>query len=89
MTGVILLATAVGLLIGFVIGRMRGGGGTPALPPEALDAEIAKLPGDVRGRVDALLREGQVIAAIKEMRAARGLGLRDAKAVVDRLRAQS
>lgn len=89
MTGVVLLATAVGLLIGFVFGRMRGGGGAPALPPEALDAEIAKLPGDVRMRIDGLLQEGQVVAAIKAVREATGLGLRDAKAVVDRLKAQS
>lgn len=84
MTGTILLIAAVGLLIGFVFGRMRGGGGRPALAPEALDAEIAKLPGDVRTRIDGLLRDGQIVVAIKDVRAASGLGLRDAKAVVDR-----
>ena len=55
----------------------------PERPAVDADAAFAKLPDDVRTEVDALLRDRRAIEAIRSVRTASGLDLKDSKAVVD------
>jgi ribosomal protein L7/L12 len=58
--------------------------------PPSIDSAVApqlSLPGAVRERVDLLLAQGKKIEAIKEVRAATGAGLKQAKDYVDGLEA--
>jgi hypothetical protein len=95
----LLLGWLAGLAIGFLLGRSRGDS-TDAAPPAAVPASAAVAPQGVNlvvnGRVvdvpsaamaeiQELLRAENKIEAIKCMRAATGMGLAEAKAVVDSL----
>lgn len=84
MTALELLAGLVALVvvIAVVTGLARGGSrqATPrAFPPMAL-------PADLQLRVRSLLGENKPILAVKEVRQATGLGLVDAKQIVDTLK---
>ncbi|WP_109472395.1 ribosomal protein L7/L12 [Ornithinimicrobium cavernae] len=60
----------------------------PGEPPPPASQHAAEIPSEVRAdleRVRALKREGKVIPAIKLVRELTGLGLADAKRVVDQL----
>jgi ribosomal protein L7/L12 len=57
--------------------------GAPVALPTARLAEVSA--GDIEGEVYALLARGQKIEAIKRVREATGLGLKEAKDYVDRL----
>ncbi|MFC6080362.1 ribosomal protein L7/L12 [Sphaerisporangium aureirubrum] len=70
----VLAAVAVGLVFGVVAVARRGGGKDPA-PVVA--------PQDLEPLIAHLVRERQLIQAIKEVRQSTGLGLAEAKAVVD------
>lgn len=62
----------------------------PATPPVSVQHALqTPLPPQTRDRTLELIRLGQKIQAIKELRAATGYGLRDAKDVVDALEAGS
>ena len=50
---------------------------------EALHAPLPGIPADAAPEIDALLAAGQPIRAIKLLRERTGLGLREAKAVID------
>ena len=51
---------------------------------ESFDDRV-DLPGETKQRIGELVREGKKIQAIKELRDATGLGLKEAKDYVDRL----
>lgn len=63
-----------------VIAAGRGGRGSRAMPPPEA------VPADLQLRVRELLGRNKTIHAIKEVRHATGLGLAEAKGVVDALR---
>ncbi len=67
------------VVVVLVIAAGRGGRGGQAMPPEAVPVELQL-------RVRELLDRNQRIHAIKEVRHATGLGLAQAKGVVDALR---
>lgn len=78
-------ALVFALLFMFLFGRATARGDTKGPPRAAVDADgtYARLSGDVRTEVDALIRAGKKIEAIRRVRENAGLDLRDSKAVVD------
>ncbi|MCO6008750.1 ribosomal protein L7/L12 [Actinoallomurus purpureus] len=84
MGAVILLIAAVGvvlfvLLVTVVVNVVRRSGAAAPMPPMAV-------PAALQTRVRVLLGEGKPVTAIKEVREATGLGLKEAKQIVDALR---
>ncbi|WP_329258955.1 hypothetical protein OG417_21725 [Actinoallomurus sp. NBC_01490] len=82
MTVLALVAGLVLLVAIISVGLARGGRGQAAPgahPPMAL-------PADLQVRVRALLGENKPVLAVKEVRQATGLGLVDAKRIVDALK---
>ncbi|MDH2426633.1 ribosomal protein L7/L12 [Sphaerisporangium sp. TRM90804] len=71
---VILLAVVLVVVVGVVKGARQAGGGTPVMPPS---------PEDLERLVTQLTHRGRKIEAIKELRTHVGLGLKEAKDVVD------
>jgi large subunit ribosomal protein L7/L12 len=82
------------LLVGFTMGsRRREGRDLMAPPPpvqrspplrhSATPAPFLVIQPDVRTRIDAALKAGNKIEAIKLMREATGMGLAEAKAAVE------
>jgi hypothetical protein len=57
----------------------------PARPWPAGAAPIGDLPPELEAEVRALLAAGQKIEAIKQIRAATGIGLREAKEMAERM----
>ncbi|MEO3809338.1 hypothetical protein ABGB17_10095 [Sphaerisporangium sp. B11E5] len=72
---ILLIVVIIGLVVG-VTGRSRRRDGTTVAVP-------APVPQDLEQLVGGLVRERRQIQAIKELRQRTGLGLADAKAVVD------
>lgn len=84
---IILLMAAVAY-VAFLFGRASAGGGEgrdERRIREAHDAErnFSALDASKQEAVDRLLTDGKIIAAIKEIRATSGLGLKDAKITAD------
>jgi ribosomal protein L7/L12 len=91
------LITAV--IVGFIAGRIVGLN-VPKSPRAAsgqrdereslrsAEANLDRLPVRVRMAVEALLAEGRIIEAVRDVRAATSLGLKEAKDVVDLMREQ-
>jgi ribosomal protein L7/L12 len=74
------------LLLLLLVFRQSFGGWRPPSIDSAMAPPLS-LPGAVRERVDLLLRQGKKIEAIKEVRAASGVGLKQAKDYVEGLEA--
>jgi ribosomal protein L7/L12 len=74
------------LLLLLMVFRQSFGGWRPPSIDSAAMPQLS-LPGDVRERIDLLLAQGKKIEAIKEVRAATGVGLKQAKDYVDGLEA--
>jgi ribosomal protein L7/L12 len=72
------------LVLLLLVFRQSFGGWRPPSIDSAAPPQLS-LPGDVRGRVDLLLAQGKKIEAIKEVRAATGAGLKQAKDYVEGL----
>lgn len=75
VAGVLVAVLGVGIAVGQAVTRADDDDGTVGLPPSA--------PAELSERVQSLLREGKKIQAIKEVRMARSIGLKDAKELVD------
>ncbi|MEL6364933.1 MAG: ribosomal protein L7/L12 [Pseudomonadota bacterium] len=75
----------IGLGIGFVMGSARK---RAPLPREEVRARFDALPPEKREGVERLAADGKKIEAIKELREATGLGLAEAKDVVDQAAAE-
>lgn len=71
------------LIVGFLGGRLtaRRRPAPPASPPTVLELGDA-----VRAQVEAEIRSGRTIEAIKTYRAATGQGLKDSKDAVDEMK---
>lgn len=94
-----LLHLITAAIVGFIAGRIVGmnASRTPRAAAAARDEReslrtaedsLNRLPGRVRTAVEALLAEGRIIEAVRDVRAATGLGLKEAKDVVDLMREQ-
>jgi hypothetical protein len=57
----------------------------PPRPGPAASAPIGDVPAEVQGELRALIAAGRKIEAIKLVRASTGLGLAEAKALVDHM----
>lgn len=75
----LIIWTAAVFLSGYLIGARKRG---ELAEPLRFDASTIS-PG-VRARIEQSLQEGQKIDAIRTLRADTGLGLKDAKTVIDR-----
>lgn len=75
-------ALAIGFMLGVAAGWILRG---PAGPPRASARPSDPLPRELHDEVTRLLRENQKIAAIKTLRDATGVGLREAKDRVEEL----
>jgi large subunit ribosomal protein L7/L12 len=76
------------LVLAALAWRRRGGERDLIAPPRARlagAAPVADLPADIKEEVRALSAAGRKIAAIKRVRAATGLGLAEAKDLVERM----
>lgn len=77
--------------IAFMIGRASGRSGNDGLSPEErrfraqqeAESAFSSLELSKQEEVDRLLNDGKVIAAVRVVREAAGIGLKDAKAAVD------
>jgi ribosomal protein L7/L12 len=74
------------LVIVVVVYRQSSGGWRPPTINAAIAPQLS-LPGDVRQRINLLLDQGKTIAAIRAVRAATGVGLKEAKDYVEGVRA--
>lgn len=74
-------AAAVVLVVLVIVLLTRGRRSVPTMSAPPLPT--ASLPADVRSRIDGLVSEGRTIEVIKQLRAATGLGLADAKRAID------
>ncbi|MBT8473086.1 MAG: hypothetical protein HKP25_15400 [Marinicaulis sp.] len=86
------LIIAVGYA-GFLLGRATANNSDREhrrmLEMETIDGAISKLDVSKREEIMRLVSQKKKIAAIKEMRAESGLGLREAKIAVEQMAAQS
>ena len=80
----VVIAVAIGFAIGVLVGRATaGGGGSPRLSgPLVIKGTVS---GDLETRLKALIQSGKNIEAIKLAREETGLGLKQAKDLVDAL----
>ncbi len=76
------------LVIVVVVYHQSSGGWRPPTINAPIVSQLS-LPGDVRQRIDVLLDQGKKIEAIREVRAATGVGLKEAKDYVEDVRAVS
>lgn len=84
-------------IVGFIVGRITAAAGDPVRAEakkrrkqedaRSAQADLDRLPRHVRTEVEKLLADGRIIEAVRDVRAALGLGLKEAKDVVDLLRA--
>lgn len=72
----------VGIVLGFVLGRITAPSGERTELPRPMGTQV-RPPATPDQQVDDLLRAGQKIQAIKLVRERTGLGLREAKDLVD------
>ncbi|MEZ5920900.1 MAG: hypothetical protein R3C60_06055 [Parvularculaceae bacterium] len=83
------MIVAAAAFIGFMLGRISGrrgasGSGSPSPAPGRPPEEaFAALSPETQADIDRLLREKKLINAIKEIRKASGLGLKESKDVAD------
>ncbi len=96
-----LLHLITAAIVGFIAGRIVGvnAGSRPSRAASqahtardsrnVAEENLGRLTGRVRTAVMALLAEGRIIEAVRDVRAATGLGLKEAKDVVDLLRDES
>ena len=71
-------------VLGFIVGRITKQSDEQ---PNRIERPIAiELPQDAEARINELVQQGRVIDAIKQLREATGLGLKESKEMVDRLR---
>jgi hypothetical protein len=89
----IVAGVVVLLLLMVALRRGRGQSDLMAAPPPATRIVIAPSPGlsvmlppDIESQVLDYTRDGQLISAIKLVREATGLGLKEAKDLVDEMR---
>lgn len=86
-----LLELIAALIAGFIAGRLVGlrsphrGQQRPAVPPARHNAHdtAGQLPPDVRQKVEELLRQDRYIEAVRDVRLATNMGLKEAKDTVD------
>lgn len=75
----LVLWTAAVFLSGYLLGARKRG---ELAEPLAFD--VSGISPDARARIERALQAGQKIDAIRTLRADTGLGLKDAKTVIDR-----
>ena len=84
---IVVVAAIAGFVVGFLLSKLKGSRKKSSENhPQKKSAPIQKiqsLPADVKERVQALVDRGHKIGAIKELRDATGLGLEEAKDVID------
>lgn len=71
-------------VLGIIIGRITKQSDAPVHRPQTPIS--IELPQDAEVRIKELVYQGRVIDAIKQLREATGLGLKESKEIVDRLR---
>jgi ribosomal protein L7/L12 len=91
-----LLHLIAAALVGFITGRIVAAANDPGRKAdpkqqprrEAASAETNRdrLPPHVRSAIAKLLADGRIIEAVRDVRAALGIGLKEAKDVVDLMR---
>ncbi len=74
VAGILVVLLVIGIAVGQAVNRADNDGVAP-LPPAA--------PADLAERVQTLLRQGKKIQAVKEVRMARSMGLKQAKELVE------
>ena len=83
------MVVAAAAFIGFMVGRIAGrrgasgSGSPPPAPGRPPEEAFAALAPETQAEVDLLLHEKKLINAIKEIRTASGLGLKESKDVAD------
>ena len=75
------LWTGAVFLSGYLLGSRR----RPAIE-EPLDFDVSTISPQARAQIEQALQSGHTIEAIKVLRADAGLGLKDAKYIIDRWR---
>lgn len=91
-----LLTVLSALGVGYVLGRVHAAARDPRRAEERKRATLAaghtaddnlrKLSADVRPKIESLIGEGKLIEAIREVRLALNIGLKEGKDVVDLMR---
>ena len=78
-------AAFIGFMVGRISGRRRvlGSGSPPPAPDRPREEAFVALAPQTQAEVDRLLHEKKRINAIKEIRSASGLGLKESKDVAD------
>jgi ribosomal protein L7/L12 len=66
-----------------IVERWDMSAATPPSRSLSLEDPIAELPAHIRAEIDSLVAEGKLINAIKALREHTGLGLKEAKGVID------
>ena len=82
----ILLALVIAWAIGIWMGRISRDRGPTRSDRAQTSENLKKLSADGRRQVDDLLEKNQFIAAIKVARADLGIGLKEAKHLVEQIR---
>lgn len=93
-----LLALIVAAVLGFALGRATAGAFDPRRQEarrqqkrqDALSAadDLARLPAAKRDAIKRLVEDGRIIEAVRDIRGALGIGLKEAKDVADLIREQ-
>lgn len=84
------------LFAGYVLGRVHAAASDPRRAEErkraalaaahAAEAHVRRLSPDVRRKLEDLISQGKRIDAIRDVRTALGIGLKEAKETVEKLR---
>ena len=77
------IGALVGVVVGFVLGRLTAPSGERTELPRPMGTQSVRPPATPDQEVDALLRAGRKIEAIKLVRERTGLGLKAAKDLVE------
>lgn len=81
----IALALTAGFILGFFIGRRQSSTNTPPKPqPSTCQSNL--VPEELESRIKQYIERNKSIEAIKELRQATGIGLKEAKDIVDAMK---
>jgi len=78
----VLIAVIASFMVGFILGRATASGSSTRKNPAPMHP-VEPLPADLEEKVHKLILGGKKIEAIKVVRLATGLGLKQAKDLVD------
>ena len=91
-----LFTVLLALFVGYVIGRVHGAARDPRRAGEKKRVALAaahstndivrRMPEDVRRNAEKLIAEGKLIEAIRDVRVALNIGLKEAKDAVEKIR---